>query len=442
MGRNRLMHKRQLLILVILIIPIFIGLGWLTALLGVFHKEEKNQPVKLYYADNISPSHQLAIDEFNRLYAGKIEVIPVNLPFSKFSTNERKELLARSLRSKSEKLDIFAVDLIWVPRFAKWSEPLDSYFSIDEKKRLLKDALQSCVFEGTLVAMPMYLDIGLLYYRRDIIRKLPDADAIEKRLQESITWEEMAHLRKRLAYLKKPFYLFPAKDYEGLICNFLELAVGYDPEFLKSNTFNLHSPAALKSLQMMVDFVKNGTTPRVVTDFDEFLCNKYMLDHDGVFVHSWPDFIKNMLSSYSDTSKLEYIGTAPLPHFQGKPSTSVFGGWNLMVSKSSTKKNEAIEFIRFFQSEAIQRMIFERMGYLPAINSVYEDSLFLRTHNDLPFYHQLQRRGFHRPALVEYTKFSDIVSHFAHLAIKQEISVEQALTRSDELIRSNEVLIK
>ena len=227
------MHKRQILVLAILIIPIFLCIGWLTSFLSVFHKEEKYQPVKLYYADNISPSHQLAIDEFNRLYAGKIEVVPVNLPFSKFSTNERKELLTRSLRSKSEKLDIFAVDLIWVPRFAKWSEPLDSYFSIDEKKRLLKDAMKSCVFEGTLVAMPMYLDIGLLYYRRDIIRKLPDADAVEKRLQESMTWEEMAHLRKRLAYMNKPFYLFPAKDYEGLICNYLELAVGYDPEFFK-----------------------------------------------------------------------------------------------------------------------------------------------------------------------------------------------------------------
>jgi multiple sugar transport system substrate-binding protein len=442
MGRNRFMHKRYLLILAILIVPIFIGIGWLTTILGVFHKEEKNQPVKLYYADNISPSHQFAIDEFNRLHMGKIEVIPVNLPFSKFSTNERKELLTRSLRSKSEKLDIFAVDLIWVPRFAKWSEPLDSYFSMDEKQRLLKDALKSCVFEGSLVAMPMYLDVGLLYYRRDIIRKLPDADAVEKRLQKSMTWEEMAQLRKRLTFMNRPFYLFPAKDYEGLVCNYLELAVGYDPDFLKSNKFHFLSPSAAKPLQMMVDFVNDGTTPHEVTDFDEFLCNKYMLDHDGVFVRSWPDFIQNLRSSYSDPSKLEYIAKAPLPHFKGRPSTSVFGGWNLMISKSSTKKNEAIEFIRFFQSEAIQRMIFERMGYLPAINSVYEDSVFLSTHNELPFFHRLLRRGFHRPALVEYTKVSDIISHFAHLAIKREISVDQALARIDELIRSNEVLIK
>jgi multiple sugar transport system substrate-binding protein len=436
------MHKRQLLILAILIIPLFIGIGWLTTLLGVFHKEEKNQPVKLYYADNISLSHQLAIDEFNRLYAGKIEVVPVNLPFSKFSTNERKELLTRSLRSKSEKLDIFAVDLIWVPRFAKWSEPLDSYFSIDEKKRLLKDALKSCVFEGALVAMPMYLDIGLLYYRRDIIRKLPDADAIEKRLQESITWEEMAHLRKRLGYLNKPFYLFPAKDYEGLICNYLELAVGYDPKFLQSNTIQVTLPASRNALQMMVNFVKDGTTPPEVTDFDEFRCNTYMLDHDAVFLRSWEDLVQNFRTAYRDTAKLRYIVKVPMPHFEGKPSSSIFGGWDFMISKSSTKKAAAIEFIKFYQRESTQRMIFERMGYLPAIQSVYEDTAFAKTHTDILFYRTMLRHGFHRPALVEYTRVSDIISHFAHLAIKQQISVEQALTRSDELIRSNEVLIK
>ena len=436
------MRKKYLYPFVLLIISIIIGIGWPSVIIEVFKTGEKNRPVQLYYADHISPSHQFAIDEFNRLHRGKIEVIPVNLPFSKFSTNERKELLTRSLRSKSEKLDIFGVDLIWVPRFAKWCEPLDSYFSTEEKKRLLPDAMRSCVFDGALVAMPMYLDVGLMYYRRDIIQRLPDGDAIEKRLQESITWEEMTRLRRRLGYMNKPFYIFPAKNFEGLVCNFFELAMSYDPEFLRSNTFDLLSPPAAKSLHMMVDFVKNGTTPSVVTDFDEYLCNTYMLDHDGVFIRSWPDFVQTFRTLYSHPQKLKYIAKAPLPHFEGKPRTSVFGGWNLMVSKSSTKKEAAIEFIRFFQSESIQRMIFERMGYLPAINSVYEDSAFQRTHSELAFFHQLLRHGFHRPAIVEYTQVSDIISHFANSAIKQELSVEEALRRSDELIRSHEVLIK
>ena len=113
-----------------------------------------------------------------------------------------------------------------------------------------------------------------------------------------------------------------------------------------------------------------------------------------------------------------------------------------MISKSSTKKAAAIEFIKFYQSDHIQRMIFERMGYLPIINSLYSDTNFIQTHPEFNFYHGLLRRGFHRPVLVEYTRVSDIISHFIHLAIKREISVSEALSRADRMVQSKEVLIK
>ncbi len=84
---------------------------------------------QIYFADNISAAHQKVINRFNETYHGRFEVVPVNLPFTKFSTNERKQLLTRALRSKSSRLDIFAVDVVWVPRFVKWAEPLAKYFS-------------------------------------------------------------------------------------------------------------------------------------------------------------------------------------------------------------------------------------------------------------------------------------------------------------------------
>jgi hypothetical protein len=52
---------------------------------------------------------------------------------------------------------------------------------------------------------------------------------------------------------------------------------------------------------------------------------------------------------------------------------------------------------------------------------------YVRQHPDLTFCRTLIEHGFHRPALVEYTKMSDIISHFVHLAIKGEISVDEAL---------------
>ena len=97
--------------------------------------------MKIYYVDNISNSHQKLVDNFNQNNKGEIEVVPIDIPFYKFSTNERKELLIRALRGKSERLDIFAADIIWVSRFAKWTENLDNYFSQEEKSRLTERAL-------------------------------------------------------------------------------------------------------------------------------------------------------------------------------------------------------------------------------------------------------------------------------------------------------------
>src|SRR5271157_4491708 len=48
--------------------------------------------VRITFADNISDALQKVIDLFNEEHRGEIEVMPINLPFSKFSTNERKEL--------------------------------------------------------------------------------------------------------------------------------------------------------------------------------------------------------------------------------------------------------------------------------------------------------------------------------------------------------------
>jgi multiple sugar transport system substrate-binding protein len=399
------------------------------------------QPTRVYFADHISPTHQKAIDIFNRRHQGRIEVIPVNLPFSKFTTNERKELLARSLRSKSEKLDVFAVDLIWVSRFAKWAEPLDAYFTGTERERLLSYALQSCAYRGSFVAAPMYIDIGLMYYRRDIIARLQDASLVEQKLINGITWEELLNLRSRLKYGKKSFYIFQGKDYEGLVCNFLEMRAALDTTTIRRNTLDLSGPSSISSLRMMSELLRTGAAPREICDFDENTSYRYMLDHDAPFVRGWPNFIENFRSFYSDTTKLSLIGHARVPRMQGGTSRSVFGGWNFMVSKSSARKAEAIEFIKFMQSEEVQRILFEHGGYIPILNSLYENPNYIAAHQELAFYRRLLADGFHRPSMEEYTKVSDIVSQYINRTLRGEFTPEEAAKRANAMIHSGSPLV-
>lgn len=421
------------------------GIGLLLFILYPIDMMSTDEPqvTKVYFADHISPAHQMMIDRFNALHKGRIEVVPVNLPFEKFSTNERKELLARSLRSKSDRLDIFSVDYIWVSRFAKWSEPMDGYFTMEERKKLLPSALASCICDSSLVAIPMYIDIGLMYYRKDIIERLPDHAEIEKKLKASISWDELLKLRPRLHLTGNPFYIFQADDYEGLVCSFFEILEGKDPNFFRNGELRLTTPEARDALQFMVDCIyRTGITPASVTDFKENDSYIYALRNDGVFLRGWPNFLRDYRERNIEREKMYLLDRAALPHFSGSQPRSVFGGWNLMIAKTSTKKAEALEFIRFLLAEESQKKLYEAGGYLPVSKKVYEDSTYTLQQSDLLYYKFLLDRGFHRPALVEYTKVSDIISNHIHRALKRQIGVEEALRQASEMIRTNAILIR
>ncbi|MEW6509837.1 MAG: extracellular solute-binding protein [Bacteroidota bacterium] len=393
---------------------------------------------RVYFADNISPAHQFVIDRFNREYAGRIEVVPVDLPFRKFSTNERKELLARSLRNKSDRIDIFSVDQIWVPRFSRWSEPLDHLIAKDEAGRILSYALESCVFDSHLVAIPLYIDVGMLYYRRDLVRSLPDGAAVEHRLKESITWDELLTLAGRLDLRGAPMYLFQADNFEGLVCNYFELLAGQDRNAFAGNRVDLSTPEAHRALQMLVDFVhRYRISPREVSQYDEIQSYIRMLRSGGAFVRGWPNFIENYTTFYHEPVDIENIGRAALPHFAGHQPVSVFGGWNLMISRHSPNKEAALTFARFLQREESQKVLFDVGGYIPSNEQVYRDSAFMARRPDLQYYRKLLDHGFHRPQLIGYTRISDIIANYAHRAIKGELTVSEALRRASLTI-SNE----
>jgi multiple sugar transport system substrate-binding protein len=218
--------------------------------------------------------------------------------------------------------------------------------------------------------------------------------------------------------------------------------MGDDSTYLDRNRLDMRVPAAKSALARLIRFVQEGWTPAEATVFDENQSYRYFLDRDAVFVRGWPNFIENFAGFYPDTAKLRSVGRAPLPHSRGGASRSVFGGWNLMVSRASLKKAEAVEFIRFLQAPRSQRLLFVRSGFIPVHSEVYRDSSLIVAHPELSFYHGLVQRGFHRPMIVDYTRTSDVVSHYFHRAIRGELAVDDALRQADAMVRTNTVLLK
>lgn len=395
----------------------------------------------IYFADNISRAHQKIIDQFNKKYEGQIKVETINLPFEKFSTNERKELLARYLRSKSNRIDVFSVDIIWVPRFAKWSRSLESLIDSQKVSNLLPYALNSCVYKNQLYALPLYIDIALMFYRDDLLKQLPDYLEITKELASSITWERFFELQKKLKLPANNFYVFQADDYEGLLCSFTEIMSNLNSRIIEGNEkLKLDESNTRKAIKFLHDLIyAKRISPMEVTNLRENNSYQYFVNHNSFAVRGWPNFLSNDNRYLSEELRAN-IRRAPLPHLSGSEPASVFGGWNLMVSKYSDNIPEVMKFLEFILSDEAQKILYEEENFLPVIKSLYHDSSFVKNHSELKFFENLFSKGVYRPFLEEYTNVSDILSLYINKALKNEINIEEAVRLASEKISEKIVI--
>lgn len=399
---------------------------------------------KLYYIDNISDAQQFLINKFNRKYKNQIEVVPVNLPFYDFTTNDRKEILTRSLRSHSDGIDIFAVDLIWIPRFAKWGYTIDKYFDKETLSRINRNVLQACYSKGNLVAFPLFTDMGILFYRKDLIDSVPGGKELETKLSNSILWEDFIEFGSKFKNRKNPYYIYCGSDFEGMACTFFDMVPEDDIQniFTKDNV-NLKKPSVKRSLETMYDFIhKYNYSPVNVTAFDEYKSYLYANAHDAVFLRGWVGYNKQYKKYLSDTTKMKNLQIAPLPHFKGDSTSGVFGGWHLMISKSSNRKEEAIKFIKFMFEKENQEILYDIGGILPVNNEVYEDSQYVSKHPELMELKEILKWGKNRPFLENYTKLSELMTHYFHAALKNEITVDEAIDMATQKIDSEYSLAK
>jgi multiple sugar transport system substrate-binding protein len=282
-----------------------------------------------------------------------------------------------------------------------------------------------------------------MYYRKDLISKLPNSDEIIAKLEESITWEEFLELSRYFDRTKNPFYIFPADNYEGLVCSFMEILFNQNESFFYKDSINLESPEVKTSIKLLNDLINEyKITPAVVTDYEENTCYDYFIKNEGVFLRGWPSFTKDYKNILRSTKIDSLLGKAALPHLSGSRPLSVFGGWNMMISKYSEHKKEALEFLKFIIREETQKFLYETGAYLPVLSSIYEDENFLEKHPDLIYDRKLLNNGIHRPFLDNYTQISDIVSYYTNQVLKGNLSIDAALSSAENSLISGELIVR
>ena len=264
---------------------------------------------------------------FNKKFADQ----GLKMEFVEFpaSADEQRNQFIQRQQAKSGDCDLFGSDVIWTAEFAqqKWLYDVTPYM---EKRRseFLPAPLETVDYDGKLWGAPLNTDASFIYYRDDKTDSVP------------ATWQE---LYSKAA--EGDGMVFQGAAYEGLTCNWLELAFAAGGSVLSEDgeEATIDSPENVKATQLMMDVIKDGGAPKAVTTYMEpeslsaFQTGKY------TFMRNWP--YAYALNEKADKVKGKFK-VAPLPEFEGAGKAQILGGADLVISAVRREPRRSAGFAR------------------------------------------------------------------------------------------------
>jgi multiple sugar transport system substrate-binding protein len=96
-------------------------------------------------------------------------------------------------QARGGEMDAIAGDTIWTAEFAEndWIADISERFSESERSRFVDGAIQSLTYEGRVYGAPHTMDAGMLYYRKDLLKKSGFSDPPK-------TWEELKEVARKV----------------------------------------------------------------------------------------------------------------------------------------------------------------------------------------------------------------------------------------------------
>jgi multiple sugar transport system substrate-binding protein len=368
------------------------------------------------------------IDDYERLSGLRVRVI-----VQPSDSDQRREGLVVPLRSAEADPDVFLMDVVWIPQFAAsdWLEPLDGYA---EEEGLSLDPFFAGIvdladrYEGALCALPLYIDGGLLYYRKDLLAEygLPGPPS---------TWDELVKYSRKVQDGEREgngsFYGFvwQGAQYEGLVCNFLEFASSSGGGEGGSRLgFSLEAPEDAAALRFMSDLIHEYeiSPPSTYTEMKEEECRIFFQAGNALFERNWP--YAWSLHEEAGSPVRGVVGVARLPHFGGGRSASALGGWHVGISRSSDRKTESWSFVKFITSFETQKKLALNLGWNPARTDVYEDAAVKESIPHLALLKGIFESAVPRPTAPYYSRLSDVMQRYLNACLSGKMGATDAMS--------------
>ncbi len=373
-----------------------------------------------------------ALARFERTHPG----VHVRREIGPHSSSGFHDLVSQRLKNGDERVDVFFMDVVWLAEFsaAGWAAPLDDRLDAAERARFLDGAMQAATWRSRLYGVPAFVDVGLLYYRKDLLSKY------HARVPQ--TWPELASTARTVVEGEHRAtlagYSAQLMQYEGLVCNLLELAAGNGAVLVDEGAgkSRLGDPRVLEAVAWMRDEMLGTLAPRSLLTYQEPESLALFLQGDAVFLRDWP-YAWKAANDASQSHVAGRVGVAPLPRFPAGPSSGALGGWYYGVSRFSRHPDDAWELVRFLSSAETQKQLAIGSSLAPSRTELYDDRDILAHSPELAEQADAFRHAVPRPVTPMYPAVSSALQRFASRALANPESdlVAEAAATSREIDR-------
>lgn len=328
-------------------------------------------------------------------------------------SNERLAQYQLLLAAKSQDIDIFLIDTTWPGLLGNFLVDLKSFKSaVSHAQQNFQSFIDNNTFQGRLVAMPSFIDAGLLYYRKDLLTKYQEPPPE--------TWEELTRISQKIQSAERAAghsqfwgYVFEGRAYEGLTCNALEWIQSYGGgSFIHpQGQITIDNPEARKAVALATSWM-HTLSPAGVLNYMEEDARGVFQSGNALFMRNWPYVWK--LANAPNSPIHDKVGISPLPRGVG-PNTrhaSILGGWSLAVSKFSRSKEEAVSLVLYLTGLQEQKRRALLTGLNPTLPALYQDPDLLKGNPILTTLFSIFNQTFPRPSQKLGPQYNQVSAEF------------------------------
>jgi multiple sugar transport system substrate-binding protein len=337
------------------------------------------------------------------------------------AADQRHQLYVQWLNAGASDPDILQLDAIWTPEFAAagWILPLDPFQP--DTAAFFPSTILANRWRDTLFALPWFVDVGMLYWRTDLVPAPP------RTLGELVKYAKRGLQQPGVRY----GLVWQGARYEGLITNFLEYLGAYGGRILEGGRVLVNSEAGRQALtEMLNEIYRDAIVPSAVLTWHEEESRFAFQNGQSVFMRNWP-YAVGLMQDSSQSRVAGRFSVAPMPAGPGGRPTAALGGAQLAINRRTENPAAAWAVIDYLTRPEQMRERARVVGQFPSRMSLYEGAELAA---ELGIPPSVARRVIEyavpRPVTPVYNQISEILQIHLHRALTRQSTPAAALARA------------